>query len=137
MSTRPEQGVDLVSLTAFAKEIRVDASTAGRLARRLGMREYADPTDKRQTLVSIREYRRLSQPSPATDTHPTIVASPFSPLPEGSSLGWFEAAGGFTSPAVRFERDVLSPSPDTVDLPEAGGDVSEEVGIMWDYMPRG
>ena len=137
MLTRSNAIADLMPLTALAEEIGVDASTAGRIVRRLGMRQYADPLDRRKKLFSRREFVRLSQMSPSADKHPTIVESPFRPLPRGSGLGWFEAAGGFTSPAVRFERDVLSPLPDSVDVPDVGIDPSEDVGIMWDYMPRG
>ena len=136
MPTRPN-ATDLMPLTALAEEIDVDASTAGRIVRRLGMRQYADPLDRRKKLFSRREFVRLSQMSPSADTHPTIVESPFHTLPQSSGLGWFEAAGGFASPAVRFERSVLSPRPDSVDLPEVGSDSSEDVGIMWDYVPRG
>ena len=130
---------DIVTTGAFARALNVDISTAGRIVRRLGMRQYEDPTDRRKTMVSLREYARRSQPSPLPDgAHARVVPSPFRPLPAGSRRGWFEEAGGFNSPSVRFERDVLSPPPDTIDVPDLSSDLPEQrIGIMWDYLPRG
>ena len=136
-TTRADAGLDLRPLTAFADEIDVDASTAGRIVRRLGMREYTDPADRRKKLFSMREYLRLSQPLPSTGEHPVVVTSPFRPLREQSDLGWFEAAGGLNSPLVRFEREVLSPLPDTIDIPDVDSNATDEIGIMWDYLPLG
>lgn len=132
-------GADIVTMGDFARALDVEISTAGRIVRRLGMRQYEDPTDRRKTMVSLREYVRRSQPLPLPDgARARVVPSPFRPLPAGSRLGWFEEAGGFNSPSVRFERDVLSPPPDTVDVPDLSGDLpGQRVGSMLDYLPRG
>ena len=134
-----DDGADIVTMGAFARALDVDISTAGRIVRRLGMRQYEDPCDRRKTMVSLREYARRSQPSPIpAGAHARVVPSPFRPLPAGSRLGWFEDAGGFNSPSVRFERAVLSQPPDTVDVPDVSSDVpGQRVGIMWDYLPHG
>lgn len=139
MQTRNDHKADLVSLSAFARELHVNASTAGRLVQRLGMRQYVDPVDRRKRMVSMDEYRRLAQPIPLASEHPTIVPSPFQRLPGERRLGWLEKAGGLDSPAVRFERGTLSQPPDRGDdVPDVTSDLpGQRIGMFWDYLPRG